>query len=688
MILITGTVGTENSFDGLLVFALQLKTAGYPVGLDQALVPEKMSIYQKYQVARILVDPAESMISRVLFVASGEVPSEALTSLRKYRFPSEVEVAVIGQFSSAMERDDLKDRFDTALGRDALMVNLSDLRGKPIHPSTIFPLVGGPAAATLSSRSFQRLTVILSPDLRFDAGAIRELSRIGLSSNFSLLVVLAQGLRKEVEASQFGALPMVDHTEFSPGTIALQSDIVAFHGPGFPGARMLGVACDVIQREGTVIDCTAGSTLNSSGLPSLRGPADIGLLMDYLVSKVLPNLASIRLKQSQRQWQDKWSFDRFAEAANLPSPGKNGKSQPRAQPLTVFLPTNGVGLGHAKRCLLIAEQMTQEAQCSFAAFPSCVPMIRANGFPSLPLVQRSESHVEPYANDILNYRRLSSNLQKGDKLVFDGGHVYGSVYRTIVEQQLTAVWIRRGLWKPAHVHPAAFRREPIFDRVIVPLEAFDELNQDYSWGSEVHQVGPIVPEHRPDNAKLAILRDKVSRAFQMEPNRILVTMLGSGKATRREAHIHAICSQLEQRSNLMNLIVVWPGSTVPLNCYGWKNTRVIQTRDALSICLLADFVISACGYNSFHEVLYHCIPTIFIPQWTPTHDDQEKRSRAASDRGLAETVLASEMLRLTREIGLFLDEGKAAKIRAAISSHSFPSRGNSNAAQLIEGLGQ
>ena len=108
-------------------------------------------------------------------------------------------------------------------------------------------------------------------------------------------------------------------------------------------------------------------------------------------------------------------------------------------------------------------------------------------------------------------------------------------------------------------------------------------------------------------------------------------------------------------------------------------------RPTLALCQAADLVISAAGYNSFHEILYHGIPAIFVPQMAAYMDDQERRAKSASDRGLSATVLASEMLLLEREVKAFLDGGKAAEIRQNLSNTTLPEPGNAAAAALIEG---
>ena len=49
----------------------------------------------------------------------------------------------------------------------------------------------------------------------------------------------------------------------------------------------------------------------------------------------------------------------------------------------------------------------------------------------------------------------------------------------------------------------------------------------------------------------------------------------------------------------MKTILLFLMAFLPVLSTGWAQTRVVQTRDALSLCLLADLVISAAGYMVF-----------------------------------------------------------------------------------------
>ena len=72
------------------------------------------------------------------------------------------------------------------------------------------------------------------------------------------------------------------------------------------------------------------------------------------------------------------------------------------------MPTNGIGLGHAQRCALIAARARPRrgSQPVFAAFPSCMRLIKSYGFDAMPLIGRSALHAQTHENDLANYLRL------------------------------------------------------------------------------------------------------------------------------------------------------------------------------------------------------------------------------------------------------------------------------------------
>jgi UDP:flavonoid glycosyltransferase YjiC (YdhE family) len=151
-------------------------------------------------------------------------------------------------------------------------------------------------------------------------------------------------------------------------------------------------------------------------------------------------------------------------------------------------------------------------------------------------------------------------------------------------------------------------------------------------------------------------------------------MLGGGVAADRRAQVKTVCAHLENRSDVMHVLVVWPTATTDPSWFQYKNTRVVQSVHASALIPLADLFISAIGYNSFHEVIYGGVPTIFIPQMASFMDDQRARGQAAADREVAMMVEPWEFLTLTKRIDECLD-GHSEVLRKNLRSLHLPEPG-------------
>jgi hypothetical protein len=180
------------------------------------------------------------------------------------------------------------------------------------------------------------------------------------------------------------------------------------------------------------------------------------------------------------------------------------------------------------------------------------------------------------------------------------------------------------------------------------------------------------------------VRARLADRFGLDFDTLVVTMLGGGVAADRSAQLHAVSGLLEARPRCLHLVVLWPTARVAPGIGAWANTRLVRSSNALALMCAADAVVSAVGYNTFHEVLYNRVPCIFVPQEAPYLDDQERRARAASDRGVAETVLAHELLLLERRLTDLLDGGGAAALAERLAGLDLPPTGTDLAARLIE----
>jgi predicted glycosyltransferase len=587
---------------------------------------------------------------------------------------------VLGRFDTVQARIEAQARLAYALGREPAVVDLSEWQAVPVMPGAIVP-AGGVGLPSRERSGPLRLTVAIGADGADQPDTPAALATLGHTRAFDVTVLCTQALKTQLVETLPGSVLVLADDELAPVTLAAQSDVAVFFGAALSQERLAALALDMIASGRIVIDATIQASLASRGAPVLRGPENPAALPPFLQGAVLPDLAGIGDQVRRHLWQKTHGFGAVEEALGLCDPP--APDRPDA-PRTVFLPTNGVGLGHARRCLMLARASDDPVPPLFAAFPSCIPMIEEQGYACLPLVSRSDAHEGWQANDLVNYLRLRRSLRPGDRFVFDGGYVFESIYKTILEKDLAAVWLRRGLWQPEQVTRKTIRRERVFRKVIVPSEAFEELNDDYSFGPHVTRTGPIVQMSDVDAAGL---RAQIATRFGREFRELVVTMLGGGVAADRSAQVHFLATLLERRPECLHLVVVWPGSRVPAGLGGLANTRIVQVRQALDLCRAADLVVSAAGYNSFHECLYNGVPAIFIPQMAPYMDDQARRARAAADRGLAETVLDTELLQLEQKLAACLD-GRADELRRALLAARLPADGTAAAAAAIAEVGR
>lgn len=679
MILIEAGDDQESLFEAKVLFAAQLAARGHAVVIDDATLPKTLDRSQRYEAAPYLRTPATGAIGRLIVIAGEAVAEPLLIRLRGMELTPDVPVSLIGRFPNRQALISAQSKIAYAIGREPKVIDLAQHQPAALQgiPGPMAAVSIGKAARTAGSPL--RLVLFLTEELLAEPGTASALASMDHLPGIRLHVVLPGRARDHLKALPFAPARLIGLSELTPAGFARMADLAVVFGASVPPARIAAIAADMIASDRIVIDSTMDAGLAGTGAPALRGPTHLAALANYISHTVLPNRDEI----SRRIGEDRWTAPQRVEAIEALIGLEAAPEQPEAPrgKRVLFLPTNGSGLGHARRSTLVARELPPSRQIAFAAFPSCVPMIRAAGFDVLPLVPKSPAHAADHANDLVNYMRLGRALLPGDRLVFDGGYVFDSIYRTIIEKGLEATWLRRGLWQAGQITPAALHREGAFAQVIIPEEAFPELNRDMSFGRHLHKVAPIVSARpgREAGAMRAILRDRLGRDF----SELVVTMLGGGVAADRTAQLQLLSALFARRPNCLHLILIWPGSTVPAALYGWKNTVVCQTRSAADIAADADLVITAAGYNSFHEVLYHHLPAIFVPQMAGFMDDQESRARAASERGLAVTIAAEDLLLLEREATAFLDSGKGQELRAVLAGTVLPEPGNRAAAALI-----
>lgn len=683
MILLDQASDDGSVFEQATVLADLLTRAGMDVHKNAHSQPEKLPGSMRFETVPYVVDPKDKVFSGLILIDANNLSHQRMAALRKLRLTDDAPVVVFGEFDDPGRQTSATAQTTYAVGRVPTVINLADRPGLHAKGSAI-PCPGVPVVTQDWKMLRGRTAVqIFAPDVEAVGAGIQLTTTI---RQLAALTYTSSG-GKAAWLSRYGpGAHVFSYGEVLPAQLASAGRLLVLAGPVEGNYRGLAFLNTHLAAGSTIIDATPEGTYLAQGLPVLRGPADLGYLTTYLRETILPNLDGLKPSDGANDAAEKICVRAlFAETGLLPpEPIKPAAVKKKSKsPPVWFMPTNGHGLGHAQRCALVAEGIREAGtECGFLAFPSCLQMIRRRGFDAVPLVSRSHLHRDEAANDQVNLARLRHALEPGQALVFDGGYVFDSVYRNIVEHNLTGIWIRRGLWTDAQDNTLPLDRERYFTRVIVPREGLSELNRPVSVSDRISEIGPVVRLLGKDFDRDA-LRKALSEKFEREFDTLIVTMLGSGTYIDVSTQLQLVSAFAESRPGCLNLSVVWPGSQTPPARFAWKNTEVVATQNAAMLAAAADVMVSAAGYNSFHEALYNQVPTIFVPQVAAWLDDQVARAEAASERGFAGFVSPQRPGRITRELTTFVDRGKAETVRKALAEAELPATGTADAARLI-----
>ncbi len=671
------------AFEDLAIFADRLAALGLPARIAARSVPEQPSLNLQFDLAPLLHDGDPGPGDTLVLLAADALDDAGLARLRRLAGAGPLESRAFGAFAHAQTALGVRARLSYVLGREPELLDLGT--GSRIAPVFGVPRepVPRPAAPRL---------LLVGPDLR-DPAQAAVLHALAPRRGLAVTVVTDSRSKREWIAANRHAVPVFAYGEAGPLTLADRCDLAVFFVRIEGSYRLQALAADMLVAGTPVLDGSAGHANAAESDAFVPAPRGLVGLDGFLDAEILPNLARIGENVAASRAAAAVRPDRVLAFLGATPPGPparrrrpgSGPGPGPAAGSVVFMPTNGVGLGHAQRCTLIARALSPgRPRPVFAAFPSCTALVKAQGFDAMPLIGRSRLHAQSHEHDLGNYLRLRALAAGARAFVFDGTYVFDSVYRTVLGRDIAGVWIRRGLWPAGQDNAIALDREKAFARVIVPEEAFEELNTAYSRGPHLHAVGPIVQAidlDAPARAALrAALADRLDRRFE----RLAVTLLGSGVAAARGTQIQALCGLFERRSDTLHLVVLWPNATLEPGWFGWRNTRIVRTGRAAVVAAAADVAVTAAGYNSFHEALYNRVPAIFVPQTAGFMDDQRARARAASERGLAAMVEPEALMTLERLVARHLDDGEGEAVRARLALAELPAPGTARAAALIE----
>jgi Glycosyltransferase family 28 C-terminal domain len=683
----TAGVGPDAAED-LAIFVSQLAALGAPAGIAVDSVPQGMRTNLQFDFAPHLASGGLRSGDTLALLAADQLTDDVLVRLRRQAICVEVTARAFGRFARREAALEVSARLADALGREPELFDVSPADSNARCPAPAFGVPRRTSSRWQTEAKAPPRLLLVGPDLE-DSVQAATLAALGRRRSLRAVVLTTSKAKQAWIAAHGRDIPFFHYGEIPPVTLAERTDLCIFFAGISRSYRLQCLVANLLVNGTALLDGSANHSLAKHNDALIPGPPGNLGLVSFLDAEILPNLGQIadvvRASRAAGAASAEPVLRFLGTGAEPKRPSRRlAPAKPPAGDI-IFVPTNGIGLGHTQRCALIAGALSPaRPRPVFAAFPSCMGMVKSHGFDVMPLVSRSPSHAQSHEHDLANYLRLLALSGTARALVFDGGYISESVYRTVVEGDVAGIWIRRGLWQRGKDTSVALDREKAFARVIVPSEAFDELNASYSQGEHICVVGPVVQQVSLSPGSRGKLRARLADRYGRSFDRLAVSLLGAGVVVDRRIQIQALCGIFERRSDTLHLVLVWPSTTLEPGWFSWRNSRVVRTQHAAVLAAAADLAVSAAGYNSFNEALYNRIPAIFVPQVETQLDDQRARARAACDRRLAAMLEANELMKLEGLIARYFDDGEAEAVRARLAAAELPEPGTVRAAQLIE----
>ncbi len=207
---------------------------------------------------------------------------------------------------------------------------------------------------------------------------------------------------------------------------------------------------------------------------------------------------------------------------------------------------------------------------------------------------------------------------------------------------------------------AHVRRERFADVVIEPAEIADELDRGLTteYRGRTRSVGPVLLLD-PDEL---MPRQQARAELGLEPDRpACLVQLGAGNNFDLERLRGGLLEALLERPEWQ---IVWLDWAIAQNRIELPPAvRRVRAYPIARYLHAFDCAISAAGYNAYHELLTHGLPTLFVPNEHPMMDDQLARAIYADLHGFGFLLRRRDHYRVDETVRRLLDPVERARIR-------------------------
>jgi hypothetical protein len=345
--------------------------------------------------------------------------------------------------------------------------------------------------------------------------------------------------------------------------------------------------------------------------------------------------------------------------ARSPAPSRAAKRRVRT---ALFFTSNGIGLGHLTRTLAIAKRCPPGIEPVFVTLSQGARLLEEAGFTTeyLPFHAYLGAEVNRWNHHLAAELGEMARFYDPAVILFDGNTPYSGLVRTIeAASRAWSVWVRRGFWRPG-TGTAALERERTFDAVVEPEDLADILDQGPTTRhrGRTLRVPPIRLLDRADLLPRAAARRELGLPGT---GTCVLLQLGAGNNFDFAAVQERIVAHLSATAGVTLAALESP---ISHDAPGMPEAvRLLRAFPASRYIHAFDFVVSAAGYNSYHELLLSATPALFVPNEHPMMDDQRARADHADRMGWSLSLRAADIYRVAEQVARLLDPDEREAMR-------------------------
>lgn len=444
----------------------------------------------------------------------------------------------------------------------------------------------------------------------------------------------------------------------------------------------------------------------ASGLPAVLPPHFRPLFGDAAlyaepdeVQGIIADLRANRdryeehVRRARAEVRERFSYQTHVRRLTALIGAPNSPQRPRAaqgatlvaglgsdRPTVLLMSSNGAGMGHLTRLLSYAGRLGEDVDAHVLSMSQAAPVAGRLGYSFEYLPSAKALDMPPRRWRSMFVERVAETVDRvgADVVVFDGTWPYNGIEDIRARRPGTRwVWSRRGMWR-AGMNTEQLAKTAWFDTVIEPGDLAAAADRGATVGARADRVGPVTLMEPADLVDRRAARESLGLPTD---GLLALVSLGAGNINDTTGDLGAAAASLAGLG--IGVCVSVPEIAASGGMPGADGVHLVRDYPLSLRYRAFDVVISASGYNSFHEFLRLGVPALFVPNTATKLDDQEARARFASEQGWAHQLPTLSVETATPLLEDLLERGTAMVAGAQAAD---PGNGAPEAARILERL--